>query len=68
MKTTKTTDQTARLEKLSNIAASAIARDQIDRAQAATVSMRMVLEAHPEVPRWADWMEIHDAHAEACGA
>jgi hypothetical protein len=58
---------TARLERLSNAAASAIARGQRDLAQAATVGMRHILEAH-RVPSKRTWWELHDHYAEQCGA
>lgn len=66
MTTTQTT--TDRLETLSNAAASALARENLPAAQAATVGMRHVLEAHPRVRNAAAWWAIHDANAEQCGA
>ena len=59
---------TSRLEKLSDAAASALARDQMTDAQSYVVAMRQILEAHPRVKDAKVWREIHSIHAERCGA
>lgn len=59
---------TSRLETLSNVASSHLARGNKDQAEAAIVGLRHVLEAHPKVKHAKTWREIVEANEEQCAA